>query len=111
MEIQILDNAAARYARLKPSQYHGPIYCVVPAKRGHLKPVGEWNYEEIIAKGRQITVKLNGVVIADANLDEAIASLGKEGKRVPRASGRHQATSAPPATAAGSSSATFASRR
>ena len=41
-----------------------------PAKRGHQKPVGEWNTQEITVKGRQITVKLNGVTIADANLDD-----------------------------------------
>ena len=40
------------------------------AKRGHQKPVGEWNTEEITAKGRQITVTLNGKVIVDANLDD-----------------------------------------
>jgi hypothetical protein len=41
-----------------------------PAKRGHQKPVGEWNTEEITVKGRQITVKLNGVTITEGNLDE-----------------------------------------
>ena len=41
-----------------------------PATRGHQKPVGEWNVEEITAKGRQITVKLNGITITDGNLDE-----------------------------------------
>ena len=30
----------------------------------------EWNEEEITAKGRQITVKLNGATIVDANLDD-----------------------------------------
>jgi len=71
MELQILDDTAAQYATLQPYQYHGSIYGVVPAKRGHLKPVGEWNTEEVIAKGRQITVKLNGTTIVDADLDKA----------------------------------------
>ncbi len=71
MEIQILDHDHAKYAgRLKPTQYHGSIYDVVPAKTGALKPAGEWNEEEIAADGRRITVKLNGIVIVDANLDE-----------------------------------------
>jgi 3-keto-disaccharide hydrolase len=35
-----------------------------------LKPVGEWNSEEITARGRQVTVKLNGNTIVDANLDQ-----------------------------------------
>jgi hypothetical protein len=71
MELQILDNTADRYKDLKPYQYHGSIYGVVPAKRGHLKPVGEWNEQEVIADSRQITVKLNGVIIVDADIDEA----------------------------------------
>lgn len=70
MEIQILDHDAAVYkGKLKPAQYHGSIYDVVPAKTGFLKPTGEWNREEITANGRHITVKLNGTVIVDANLD------------------------------------------
>lgn len=71
MEIQILDHDHARYAgRLKPTQYHGSIYDVVPAKTGALKPAGEWNEEEIMADGRRIKVTLNGKVIVDANLDD-----------------------------------------
>jgi 3-keto-disaccharide hydrolase len=70
MEIQILDDGAARYqGKLKPAQYHGSIYDVVPAKQGFKKPTGEWNSEEITAKGRLITVVLNGKTIVDANLD------------------------------------------
>lgn len=71
MEIQILDDTHQKYANLRSYQYHGSIYGVVPAKRGHLKPVGEWNYQEIIAKGRRVTVNLNGTTIVDADLDEA----------------------------------------
>jgi hypothetical protein len=33
--------------------------------------VGEWNYEEIICRGRQVTVNLNGTTIVDADLDKA----------------------------------------
>jgi hypothetical protein len=70
MEIQILDHDAERYrGKLKPAQYHGSIYDLFPAKTGFLKPVGEWNSEEITADGSHIVVKLNGTVIVDANLD------------------------------------------
>jgi len=71
MELQVLDNTAEKYKELQPYQYHGSIYGVVPAKRGHLKPVGEWNEQEVIAEGRRITVKLNGTIIVDADIDEA----------------------------------------
>lgn len=70
MEIQILDHDHERYrGGLKPWQKHGSIYGVVPAKTGFLKPAGEWNEQEITADGRRITIKLNGHVIVDADLD------------------------------------------
>ena len=71
MELQILDNDADMYKNLHPYQYHGSVYGVIPAKRGYLKPVGEWNYEEVIAKGPKIKVILNGTVIMDGDITEA----------------------------------------
>jgi len=70
MEIQVLDDSGSEYTKLQPFQYHGSIYGVVPAKRGFQKPVGEWNAQEIAARGSRITVTLNGTAIVDANLDE-----------------------------------------
>jgi hypothetical protein len=70
MEIQVLDDGGSDYTSLRPAQYHGSIYDVFPAKRGSLKPVGEWNTEEIVAKGRRVTVTVNGQTIVDANLDD-----------------------------------------
>ena len=66
----MLDDGGSKYTALRPAQYHGSVYQMFPAKRGHQKPVGEWNVEEITAKGRRITVTLNGVTIVDANLDD-----------------------------------------
>jgi HEAT repeat protein len=71
MELQILDNTAEKYKDLQPYQYHGSIYGVVPARRGYLKPVGEWNEQEVIADGWKVIVKLNGVIIVDAQIDGA----------------------------------------
>jgi hypothetical protein len=72
MEIQVLDDLSQKYNKsIQPWQAHGSIYGIVPAKRGFQKPLGEWNHEEIIAKGRHIKVILNGHTIVDANLDEA----------------------------------------
>jgi hypothetical protein len=70
MEIQILDDSGSEYQKLRPEQYHGSVYNMFAARRGSQKPVGEWNSEEITVRGRQITVKLNGNTIVDANLDE-----------------------------------------
>lgn len=70
-EIQILDNDAPVYAKLEPYQYHGSVYGILPAKRGYLKPVGEWNQQEVYVKGDHIRVVLNGTVILDGDLKKA----------------------------------------
>ncbi len=70
-EIQILDNEAEIYKDLHEYQYHGSAYGIIPAKRGFLKPLGEWNYEEVRVQGSKIRVTLNGTVILDGDLAEA----------------------------------------
>jgi HEAT repeat protein len=71
MELQILDNEADVYKNLQIYQYHGSVYGVIPAKRGFLKPTGEWNTQEVIADGNHITVTLNGTVILDGDIAKA----------------------------------------
>jgi hypothetical protein len=71
MEIQVLDNTAPIYANLQKYQYHGSVYGVIPARREFLKPVGEWNEEEIWIQGTRIKVTLNGTVIVDGDIAEA----------------------------------------
>ena len=70
MELQILDNSHKRYAKLKDYQYHGSLYTLAAAKRGHLKPVGEWNRQKVTVNGPLIKVELNGTEILSADLDE-----------------------------------------
>jgi len=83
IELQILDDTAEKYQTLQPYQYHGSIYGIVPAKKGSLKPVGEWNQQQVTVQGRKITVVLNGVTIVDANLDEATKSGTLDGQPHP----------------------------
>ncbi|MDO4573587.1 MAG: DUF1080 domain-containing protein [Planctomycetia bacterium] len=68
MELQILDDSGDKKQHLKPYQYHGSIYGVVAAKKGFLKPVGEWNCQEVEAVGSRIKVTLNGTVILDTDV-------------------------------------------
>lgn len=74
MEVQVLDNAAPGYAGLKDWQRHGSIYGIAPSLRGYQVPTGSWNHEEIRVEGRRVRVILNGVVITDVDLDEAVAN-------------------------------------
>ena len=70
MEVQILDDTAKRYQKLKDYQYHGSLYTLQAAKKGFLKPVGEWNHERIEVNGKSLRVILNDTEILKADLDE-----------------------------------------
>ncbi|PRD56908.1 DUF1080 domain-containing protein [Sphingobacterium gobiense] len=82
-EIQILDNDAEIYKNLKEYQYHGSAYGIIPAKREGMKPIGEWNEQEIRVQGDKIKVTLNGVVILNGDLVEASKNGTLDGKKHP----------------------------
>lgn len=73
MEIQIIDHEHPRYNTrkqpLKPVQFHGAVYDVIAPTANALKPVGEWNSEEVTLDGRKVRVVVNGTTILDTNLD------------------------------------------
>jgi hypothetical protein len=77
-EVQILDDAAPQYAKLDPRQYNGSAYGMVAAHRGYLRPVGEWNFMEVTAKGHNLTVELNGTRILDADLSKVTEFKNKQ---------------------------------
>ncbi|WP_200979492.1 DUF1080 domain-containing protein [Echinicola sp. 20G] len=83
IELQILDNTAEKYANLHEYQYHGSVYGVIAAKRGFLKPVGEWNSEEVIVKGNKVKVILNGHTIVNGDIKKASKNGTKDGKDHP----------------------------
>jgi hypothetical protein len=75
LELQVIDSdgynekmAAAGKGGLKPEQYHGSLYHCVGAKHGYLRPVGEWNFQEIEVQGQRIKVTLNGTKILDVDI-------------------------------------------
>ncbi len=70
-ELQILDNTAEKYANLQPYQYHGSVYGIIPAKRGFLNQVGDWNQQEVQVNGSKVKVILNGTIIVDGDFLEA----------------------------------------
>ena len=69
-ELQVLDSEHQKYAKLDARQYHGSAYGMVAAKRGFLRPTGEWNYQEVTVKGSTIYVELNGTRILEADLSK-----------------------------------------
>jgi hypothetical protein len=69
-ELQVLDTEHPKYANIDPRQAHGSAYGMVAAKRGYLRPVGEWNFQEVTVDGSTIRVELNGTVILDTDLSQ-----------------------------------------
>jgi hypothetical protein len=69
-EVQVLDDTAPEYRNLDPRQYCGSVYGIVAAHRGYLRPVGDWNFEEVTVKGPRIKVELNGTVIVDTDVSK-----------------------------------------
>ena len=70
-ELQILDDTSDKYKNLDPRQFHGSAYGMAAAERGFLRPVGEWNFQEVTVQGSRIKVELNGTPILDTDLSKA----------------------------------------
>ena len=70
-ELQVLaeDFEQVKNHTLDPRQSHGSAYGMAAARRGHQRPVGEWNYQEVTVQGSTLKVELNGTVILDTDLD------------------------------------------
>lgn len=83
MEIQILDCEHPVYRDITPLQHHGSVYGIIPAQAHACKPAGEWNTEEIRAEGDHIRVTVNGVVVLDGNIREAVKNGTPDGKEHP----------------------------
>ena len=68
MEVQVLDDTDPKYADLHHYQVSGSLYGLAPALRGYLRPVGEWNYEQVTVDGDRVIVELNGFEILNTNI-------------------------------------------
>lgn len=75
-ELQVLDTEHPKYANLDPRQAHGSAYGMVAAHRGYLRPVGQWNFQEVTVNGSTIKVELNGSVILNTDLSTVTEFLG-----------------------------------
>lgn len=79
MEIQILDHDDPAYQGhnygytwLHPYQDHGGVYGVFVPKHINFGPIKQWHTEEIKAVGDHITVTVDGQVITDVNVRDAV---------------------------------------
>lgn len=79
MEIQILDHDDPLYqghnygySGLRPYQDHGGVYGIHIPKHIDFGPIKQWHTEEIKAVGDQITVTVDGQVVTDVNIRDAV---------------------------------------
>jgi len=80
VEVQILDDAAKNYAKLKPYQFSASIYKIAAAEPRVTRAAGEWNSLEIDCRGTSIVVVHNGIEVvraAAAEYPELAERLGK----------------------------------
>jgi hypothetical protein len=69
-EVQILDDADPKYAKIDPRQACGSVYGMIPAARGYQRPVGEWNVMEVTVRGPKIQVEINGNRVVDGDVSQ-----------------------------------------
>jgi hypothetical protein len=70
IEVQIYDTPS-RGPNAKPSDHDsGGIIPGIPPTANSAKPAGEWNRFHIVSKGKDLTVKLNGVVVNKVKLGQ-----------------------------------------
>lgn len=62
-EYQMLDDSDPVYKDLKPAQFSGSLYDLIPAKNIKLRPVGEYNSSRIIVDGNHVEHWLNGIKV------------------------------------------------
>jgi hypothetical protein len=49
---------------------------MIPAVTGYLRPVGQWNFQEVTVVGSRISVELNGTVILDGDVSQVTEFMG-----------------------------------
>ena len=78
VEIQLLDDAAAKWKGLNPNQSNGAFFGHQAAKVKAAKPAGEWNKVNVVADGKKITLSINGTVVNECDL-----SIWTDAKKLP----------------------------
>ena len=74
LEIQLLDDSAAKHRDLKDWQYSGSLYGMAAPARRVSRSSGEWQDMIVHLKGQELSIALNGSWIVETNLDEHLSS-------------------------------------
>lgn len=69
IEVQIYDSASKGKKKRLTDHDSGGIIPGIPPKKNTAKPAGDWNQFHITVKGDKLTVKLNGTVVNEVDLN------------------------------------------
>jgi hypothetical protein len=70
IEVQIYDSHGKPADAKLTDHDSGGVIPGLPPKKNTAKPAGEWNRFNVVSKGREVTVKLNGEVVNELSLDQ-----------------------------------------
>lgn len=85
IEVQILDDAGEKWAKISPNGKCGAIYGHVAPTQSVTKPAGQWNRMTITCIDTQIDVTLNGTHVTSINLSEfTSATENPDGTKIPK---------------------------
>ena len=87
MEAQLLDDNGEKWKSLKPAQYTGAIYAVVPPSTRATKAAGEWQTMTVWCVGSECRVGVNGTTVVDVDLSSLTAEQKKKVPGVERRKG------------------------
>jgi 3-keto-disaccharide hydrolase len=71
IEVQIYDSGGKAPGAKLTDHDSGGVIPGVPPTRNTAKPAGEWNRFQITSKGSKVTIRLNGEVVNEVDLDSA----------------------------------------
>ncbi len=84
-EVQLIDDAAAKYQGISPAQHTGSLYYLVPPQtESATKVAGDWNSCQVTACGPRVEIQINGAVVNSVTLDDpALNPTGNIARRLP----------------------------
>lgn len=84
VEIQILDDAAKKWADAPPTWRCGGIFGHLAPTRSAVRKAGEWNRMTVTCKGPSVTVVLNGETVAGMDMKKwTSATKNPDGSEIP----------------------------
>jgi hypothetical protein len=76
IEVQLVDDDTTRW-QLRPEQHSGALYGAIAPSRRATRPAGTWESLEVTAKGSRVEVRMNGLLVVDADLAEAVKKISE----------------------------------